>query len=99
LSTIRLPPHSAQEIAFVEYRNAIKDAHERLERITEALRLQSSQWRLRLLVHLWGFDFIVAVTLVAEIGDPCRFAHSTTLMAYLGHYTEDFMGVIFIRKR
>jgi hypothetical protein len=80
LSAIHLP-HPAQEIAFVEYRNAIKDAHERLERITEALRLRSSQWRTRPLVQalmcLRGFDFIAAVTFVAEIGDPRRFARPT----------------------
>jgi transposase len=93
LSQIRLT-HPAQEIAFVEYRNAIKDAHERLERITEALRLQSSQWRMRPLVQalmcLRGFDFIAAVTFVAEIGDPRRFARPTALMAYLGLVPSEF---------
>ena len=93
LSKIRLT-HPAQEIAFVEYRNAIKDAHERLERITEALRLQCSQWRLRPLVQalmcLRGFDFIAAMTFVAELGDPRRFAHPTALMAYLGLVPSEF---------
>lgn len=93
LSQIRLP-HPAQEIAFVEYRSAIKDAHERLERIVEALRLQSSQWRMRPLVQalmcLRGFDFIAAVTFVAEIGDPRRFAHPTALMSYLGLVPAEF---------
>jgi transposase len=93
LSQIRLP-HPAQEIAFVEYRNAIKDAHERLERITEALRLQSSHWRMRPLVQalmcLRGFDFIAAITFVAEMGDPRRFAHPTALMAYLGLVPSEF---------
>lgn len=93
LSQIRLP-HPAQEIAFVEYRNAIKDAHERLERISEALRVQSSQWRMRPLLQalmcLRGFDFIGAVTFVAEIGDLRRFAHPTALMAYLGLVPSEF---------
>lgn len=93
LSTIRLA-YPAQEIAFVEYRNAIKDAHERLERITEALREQSHQWRLRPLVQalmcLRGIDFVGAVTFVAEIGDPRRFAHPTALMAYLGLVPSEF---------
>ena len=93
LGQVRLP-HPAQEIAFVEYRNTIKDAHERLERILEALRLQSSQWRLhplvRALMCLRGFDFIAAFTLVAEIGDPRRFAHPTALMAYLGLVPSEF---------
>ncbi len=41
LSTIRLS-HPAQQIAFVEYRNAIKDSHERLERVTQTLREQAA---------------------------------------------------------
>jgi transposase len=93
LSQIRFP-YPAQEIAFVEYRNAIKDAHERLERITEALREQSGQWRMRPLVQalmcLRGFDFVGAVTFVAELGDPRRFAHPTALMAYLGLVPSEF---------
>jgi transposase len=93
LSQIRLP-HPAQAIAFVEYRNSIKDAHERLERITEALRLQSSHWRMRPLVQalmcLRGFDFVAAVTFVAEIGDARRFAHPTGLMSYLGLVPSEF---------
>jgi len=87
LSTIRLA-YPAQEVAFVEYRAAIKDAHERLERITQALREHSSQWRLNPLVQalmcLRGVDFIAALTIVAEIGDPRRFAHPRALMSYLG---------------
>jgi transposase len=93
LSAIRLP-HPAQQIAFVEYRNTIKDAHERLERVTEALRLQSSHWRMsplvRALMCLRGFDFVAAVTFVAEIGDPRRFARPTALMAYLGLVPAEF---------
>ncbi len=93
LSSIRLD-YPAQEVAFVEYRNAIKDAHERLERITAALRLQSYPWRMRPLVQalmcLRGFDFLAAVTLVAEIGDPRRFTHPTALMAYLGLVPTEF---------
>ena len=87
-------PHPAREFAFVEYRNTIKDAHERLERIVEALRLQSSQWRMyplvRALMCLRGFDFIAALTLIAEIGDPRRFTHPTALMAYLGLVPSEF---------
>ncbi|MFZ8283941.1 transposase, partial [Staphylococcus aureus] len=80
--------------AFVEYRNAVKDAHERLARITESLRVQSAQWRMlpvvQALMCLRGFDFIAAVTFVAEIGDPRRFAHPTGLMAYLGLVPSEF---------
>jgi transposase len=37
--------HPAQQIAFDEYRHAVKDAHERVERLTQALREQCEQWR------------------------------------------------------
>jgi transposase len=76
------------------FRNAIKDTDERLERVTEALRLHSSQWRMNPLVQalmcLRGFDFIAAVTVIAEIGDPRRFAHPRVLMAYLGLVPSEF---------
>jgi transposase len=39
---------------------------------------------------LRGFDFIAAVTLVAELGDPRRFAHPSGLMAYLGLVPSEF---------
>jgi transposase len=87
LATVRFQ-HPAQEIAFNEYRQAIKDAHERVERLTQALRDQCAQWRMNPLVKalmcLRGFDFIAAVTFIAELGDLSRFAHPRALMAYLG---------------
>ena len=87
LSTISFP-HPAQQIAFEEYRQAIKETHERLQRLTEQLREQSNSWRMNRLVTalmcLRGFDFVAATTLVAEIGDPRRFAHPRELMSYLG---------------
>ena len=49
LSTIRFE-HPAQELAFNEYRLASKEACERLERITEALRVQCEDWRMNPLV-------------------------------------------------
>ena len=86
--------HPAQEIAFNEYRQAVKDADERVERLTAALRTQSEHWRLRPLVEalmcLRGFDSIAAITFVAEIGDLQRFAHPRALMAYLGLVPSEY---------
>lgn len=86
--------HPAQTIAFTEYRHAVKDAHERLERITEALRVQSADWRMnplvKALITLRGFDFIAAVTFVAEIGDLTRFPHPRSVMAYLGLVPSEY---------
>lgn len=67
----------AQDITFAEYRSAVRDAHERVEPLTEALRAQLEHWRMRpvveALMSLRGIDLIAAMTLVAEIGDFSRF--------------------------
>lgn len=87
LATIRFD-HPAQDITFNEYRQAVKDADERLKRLTEALRVQSLEWRMnpvvKALMCLRGFDVVAATTFVAEIGDLSRFPEPGSLMAYLG---------------
>lgn len=92
-STIRFE-HPAQELAFNEYRLASKEARERVERITEALRVQCEDWRMnpvvKALMCLRGFDFVAAVTFIAEMGDLTRFAHPRALMAYLGLVPPEF---------
>lgn len=86
--------HPAQQIAFDEYRQAIKDAHERLERLTQALREQCEHWRMKgvvkALMCLRGIDFIAAITFIAEIGDLSRFAHPKALMKYLGLIPSEY---------
>src|SRR5207253_8709697 len=42
--------HPAQDIAFAEYRQAVREGHERVERVTQALRSQTEHWRLKGLV-------------------------------------------------
>lgn len=80
--------HSAQGIAFVEYRQAVSEAQGRVERLSEALAHELERWRMRPLVHalmtLRGVDQLVATTLVAELGELKRFAHPRDLMGYLG---------------
>lgn len=86
--------HPAQQIAFAEYRSAIMDTHERVERITQALREQIEHWRfgpvVTALMCFKGIDFIAAVTLVAELGDMHRFEHPRQLMAYLGLVPSEY---------
>ena len=69
LATVRFA-HPAQDIAFVEYRQAVSEAHERVERLSGALRESCAAWRmngvLEALMSLRGIEFIAAVTLVAE---------------------------------
>jgi transposase len=84
----------AQQIAFAEYRSAAREAHERVERFTEALRGQLEHWRMRpvveALMSLRGIDLIAAVTLVAEIGDFQRFARPRELMGFLGLVPSEY---------
>jgi transposase len=86
--------HPAQGIAFAEYRSAIKDADERVQRITEALRDQIEHWRfgpvVRALMCFKGFDFVAAAIVVSELGDVQRFAHPKQLMAYLGLVPSEY---------
>lgn len=87
LATLRFE-HPAQEIAFNEYRQAVTSADEALDRLTQSLREQCMEWRMRPLVEaimcLRGFDILAATTFVAEIGDLTRFPKPASLMAYLG---------------
>lgn len=93
LSTVTFD-HPAQQIAFDEYRAAVKDVSERIERLTQALRLQFEDWRMRPVVKalmcLRGFELIAAVTLIAELGDLNRFDHPKALMAYLGLVPSEY---------
>jgi transposase len=86
--------HSAQTLAFAEYRQAVRDAQDRLDRLTQALRDECEHWRMKSVVAalatLRGIDFIAAVTLVAEIGDFRRFAHPRDLMGFLGLVPSEF---------
>lgn len=81
-------PHPAQDIAYAEYRSAVREADERAERLTAALREQVTTWRwqpvVAALMTLRGLEFVAAVTLVAELGDLTRFPHPKQLMAFLG---------------
>jgi len=80
--------HRAQDIAFVESRQAVSEAHARVERLSEALTQELENWRMRPLVQalmtLRGVDRLVATTLVTELGELRRFAHPRELMGYLG---------------
>ena len=86
--------HPAQNIAYAEYRCAVREAHDRTERITAALRDQVASWRWQAVVPalmaLRGVEFVAAVTLIAELGDLARFAHPKQLMSYLGLVPSEY---------
>jgi len=86
--------HPAQNITFAEYRNAVRDAHERVERLTQALREQAADWRLKPLLAaistLRGLELVTAATVLAELGDLRRFAHPKQLMSFLGLVPSEY---------
>lgn len=86
--------HPAQDIAYAEYRSAVREANERVVNITAALRGQVAGWRFAAVVAtltaLRGIDFIAAATLVAELGDLSRFAHPKELMSFLGLVPSEY---------
>ncbi len=81
-------PFPAQELAYVEYRQAVSESHARVERLTASMREQLQYWHMRPVVEalmtLRGIDLLAAMTLVAELGDLRRFAHPRELMSFLG---------------
>lgn len=80
--------HEAQQFTLQEYVDAVRSSIERVERITEQIRLLVGKWRLAPVVEalqaLRGVSLIVAVTIVAELGDLSRFDSPRQVMAYLG---------------
>jgi transposase len=80
--------HPAQDIAFTEYRQAVREGEARVQRLSQSLMQEVEHWRMHSLVSavmtLRGLDLIAATTVVAELGDLRRFAHPRELMGYLG---------------
>jgi transposase len=78
----------AAQTAFTEYLLAVQAAHERVQRLSQALQDSIKGWRFEPVVAalqaLRGIDLVNAVGLVAEIGDFSRFEHPRKLMGYLG---------------
>ena len=87
LSTVKFP-FPAQQIAFEELLNAVKDPADRVDRLESALSQQIKHWKRLPLVQglmcLRGFGLINAGSWVAEIGDFSRFAHPSQLMSFVG---------------
>jgi transposase len=80
--------HAAQQFTLQEYVDTIRSSTERVERITEQIRLLVCNWRLGPVVEalqaLRGVSLIIAVAVVSELGDLSRFDNPRQVMAYLG---------------
>jgi transposase len=80
--------HPAHQIVLQEAVEAVRLSKERVERIERTIQEFLPKWSLAPIVEalqaLRGVNLIVAVTIVAEIGDLRRFESPRQLMSYLG---------------
>lgn len=87
LTTVRFE-HPAQQIVLQDTIRAVTDAEAGVERLTRQIADLLPGWSLAPVVEavqaMRGVAFIVALTVVAEVGDFHRFASPRQLMAYLG---------------
>ena len=101
LTTVRFQ-HPAQQIVFQEYVDAVSDAEARVERLTTQIADLLPSWSLAPVVEamqaMRGVAFIVAVTVVAEVGDFQRFDNPRQLMAYLGLTPSEYSSGATVRR-
>jgi transposase len=80
--------HSAQQIAFQTYLNAMDQATDRKGAIEREIAALLPEWSLGPVVEalqaLRGIALVIAAGVVAEVGDMRRFDNPRQLMAYLG---------------
>jgi transposase len=84
---VRLP-NPAQQVVFQEYVNTVTEAACRMERLVSEIHHHVKTWRfypvVGALMTMRGVRLIVAVTVIAELGDLTRFDNPKQLMSYLG---------------
>lgn len=87
LSTVRFA-HPAQQVVLQDYIHAVGDAEARVERLIGQIAELTPTWSMAPVVEalqaMRGVALIVAVSVVAEVGDFRRFDNPRQLMAYLG---------------
>jgi transposase len=101
LSDIAMP-YPAQQVALQEYIDAVHENLKRVERLTDQIRLLTPGWRLAPVVSALqaarGVSLIVAVTLLAEMGDLSRFGNPSQLMAHLGLVPSEYSSGDSVKK-
>lgn len=93
ISRINLP-HKAQQIVFQEYLHSIEESHQRQERLTQQIEIQSQLWKryplVKALQALRGVSLIVSSGVVAEVGEMNRFDNPKQLYSYLGLVPSEY---------
>lgn len=101
LTTVRFD-HPAQQVVLQDYIHAITDAEARVERLTRQIEDMLPQWSMAPVVEavqaMRGVAFIVAVTVVAEVGDFTRFSNPRQLMAFLGLVPSEHSSGTTVRR-
>ena len=81
-------PTPAQQIVFQESVRAVDEQVDRLHRLEAELLERGPAWRLYPVVQAWqalrGVQWLVAITVVAELGDLTRFDSPRQLAAFVG---------------
>ena len=81
-------PYPEQKIVFQEYINSVTEANDRVKRFDKEILFYAQQWRLfpvvKALMTMRGVRMVVAVTIMAELGDLTRFENPKQLMCFLG---------------
>jgi transposase len=87
-------PTPAQQIVFQETLRAVDDEVERMERLETELRERAPAWRwypvVEALQALRGVQWLVAITVVAELGDLTRFTSPRQLGAFVGLIPSEY---------
>jgi len=101
LTTVRFA-HPAQQIVLQDYIHAVQDAEARLDRLTRQIEELLPGWSMAPVVTalqaMRGVALVVAVTVVAEVGDFRRFANARQLMAYLGLVPSEHSSGATVRR-
>ena len=81
-------PHPSQQIVLLEMLHTIDERHRRLARLKNELEHQVRNWRfypvVKAIQAMRGIQFLLAASLIAELGDLTRFDTPRKLMKYLG---------------
>jgi transposase len=101
LTTVRFD-HPAQQIVLQDYIHAVEDAELRRHRLTRQIEELMPKWSMApvaaALQALRGVALVVAVTVVAEVGDFRRFTNARQLMAYLGLVPSEHSSGSTVRR-
>lgn len=101
LTTVRFD-HPAQQIVLQDYIHAVQDAEVRRDRLTQQIQELLPNWSMApvaaALQAMRGVAIVVAVTVVAEVGDFRRFTNARQLMAYLGLVPSEHSSGSSIRR-